>query len=72
MVDKLTNAFLDWCYRDTAAARFQRSIVQGVLAVLVVGITTGEWGASAVTGVIMAVLSPIQAAIGSKSSESQE
>lgn len=64
MLDKITNGFIEWCARDTAAARFQRSIAQGVVAVVVTGVATGEWGPAAVTGVIMAVLSPIQKAIG--------
>lgn len=63
MIDKITNAFIAWCARDTAAARFQRSIVQGVIGVLVGGLTTGEWTGALIVGVIMAILAPIQKAI---------
>ena len=66
MIDNITNAFIEWCARDSAAARFQRSIVQGIIGVLVAGLTTGEWSAAAIVGVIMAVISPIQHAIGNK------
>lgn len=66
IIDKLAEAFVAWCARDTAAARLERTIAQGVLAVVVTGLTTGEWGAAALTGVIMAVVSPIQAAIGNE------
>ena len=63
MIDKITNAFIAWCARDTAAARFQRSIVQGVIGILVGGLTTGEWSGALIVGAIMAILSPIQKAI---------
>lgn len=63
---KITEKFIAWCADDSAAARFERSVVQGVVAVIAVGVTTGEWGAAAATGAIMAVISPIQKALGSK------
>lgn len=66
MIDKLTNAFIRWCQRDTAAARFQRSVVQGVLGVIAGGVATGEWSGALVVGTITAILSPIQKAIGNK------
>lgn len=66
MIDKATNAFIEWCARDTAAARFQRSVVQGIIGVIVGGLTTGEWTGAAIVGVIMAVISPVQKAIGNK------
>lgn len=63
---KITEKFIGWCADDSAAARFERSVVQGVIAVIAVGVTTGEWGAAAATGAIMAVISPIQKALGNK------
>lgn len=68
MIDKATNAFIDWCARDTAAARLQRTVVQGIIAVIVGLITmwsdAPEWATVAAMPLVMAVLSPIQAAIG--------
>ena len=61
---KFTEAFVAWCADDSAAARFERTVVQGVLAAVAMGVTTGEWGASFGTAVIVAVLSPVQAALG--------
>lgn len=66
IIDKLTEAFISWCARDTAAARFQRSMVQGVLGVIAGGVSTGEWSGAVVVGVITAILAPIQKAIGNK------
>lgn len=63
-IDKFTDAFIDWCKRDTAGARLQRTIVQGILAVVIAGITTGDWGVSTVVAVLMATFTAIQAAIG--------
>lgn len=68
MIDKATNAFIAWCCRDTPAARLQRTVVQGVLGVvvgLIVGISNApEWVSVAAVPLTMAILSPIQAAIG--------
>lgn len=64
VIDKATNAFIDWCARDDAGARLQRTVAQGVLAAVVSGVTTGEWGAAFAVALVMAVLSPVQAAIG--------
>ena len=41
---RITEAFVAWCADDSAAARFERTVVQGVLAAVAVGVTTGEWG----------------------------
>lgn len=60
-MDKLTHKFLAWCQDPSAEARFTRTIAQGVIAVIVSGLTTGEWGAAFIVGVLMAILSPIQA-----------
>lgn len=66
LIDKATEAFVGWCAKDTAGARFQRSVVQGVVAVLATGLTTGEWTGAVAVGAIMAVISPVQKAIGNK------
>ena len=63
-IDRAAEGFCAWCAKDTAAARLERTIAQGVVAVAVTGLTTGEWGAAALTGVVMAVISPVQAAMG--------
>lgn len=64
VVRKATEKFCAWCSDASSAARFERTVAQGVIAAIAVGVTTGEWGASVVTAVIMAVITPIQAAIG--------
>lgn len=61
---KLTSRFCAWCADTSDAARLERTVAQGIIAAVAVGMTTGEWGASVVTAVIMAVITPIQAAIG--------
>lgn len=61
---KLTSRFCAWCADTSDAARLERTVAQGIIAAVSVGMTTGEWGASVVTAVIMAVITPIQAAIG--------
>ena len=66
MIDKVTDVFIEWCARDTASARFQRSIVQGIVGVAVGGLTTGEWTGAVVVGLVMAVIAPVQKAIGNK------
>ena len=63
IIRKATEKFTGWCAEDTTAARFERTLAQGVIAAVVV-VTTGEWGMSFATAAIMAVLTPIQAEIG--------
>ena len=62
-MDKFTHKFLDWCHDPSPEARFTRTIAQGIIAVIVSGLTTGEWGAALIVGVVMAVISPIHAEI---------
>lgn len=66
----ITERFVDWCAKDTAAARFERSVAQGII-----GVGTGIFTATAtndpilgtvVAPVVMAILAPIQKAIGNK------
>ena len=64
IVRKITEDFTAWCAEDSTAARFERTLAQGVIAVVVAGLTTGEWGAAFGVALVMAVLSPIQAEMG--------
>lgn len=66
MIDKFTNAFIEWCARDTAAARFQRTVVQGIVGVIVGGLTTGEWTGALFVAFVMAVIAPFQKAMANK------
>lgn len=59
-----TEKFTVWCAEDTTAARFERTVAQGVIAAVVAGVTTGEWGAAFVVALVMAILAPVQAEIG--------
>jgi len=66
MIRRITTRFIGWCEENSLAARLERTIVQGIIAVLIVGITTQEWSTTLATGIIMAILSPLQKAIGNK------
>lgn len=68
MIRKITEAFIAWCSDNSAAAKLERTIVQGLIGVLVGGLTTGEWTGALIVGAIVAILTPIQAAIGGKES----
>ncbi|MCI8425637.1 MAG: hypothetical protein HFJ72_08290 [Adlercreutzia sp.] len=61
---KLTDKFVGWCADNSPAAKLERTVAQGVLAAVAVGVTTGQWGSAFGVAVIMAILSPIQAQIG--------
>lgn len=69
-IDKATNGFIEWCARDTPAARFQRSVVQGVIGVgcgiLAAVATNNPIVGTYVAPTVMAIIAPIQAAIGNK------
>lgn len=66
VLHRASEAFVAWCAKDTPGARFERSVAQGLVGVAVTGLTTGEWGAAALTGLVMALLAPVQKAIGNK------
>ena len=70
IIDKATDAFVAWCAEDTPGARLQRTVVQGVIGVGAAAVAyyiTGDGVASIVVApAIMAILSPIQKAIGNK------
>lgn len=61
---RVTEAFVSWCAENTPAAKFERTVAQGVVAAVIAGVTTGEWGAAFAVALIMAVLAPVQAKIG--------
>lgn len=69
-IDKATSGFIDWCARDTAEARFQRSVVQGVIGVgcgiLAAAAANNPIVGTYVAPTVMAVLAPIMKAIGNK------
>ena len=63
--------FIDWCGSNTATAKCTRTIFQGILAVLityaadiVAGLGLDATTCAVMTALVMAVLSPIQAALG--------
>ena len=68
IIRKSTNAFVAWCADNSAAAKFERTVVQGLVGVGIACLTglTGapEWVQFAVVPTVMAVLAPIQAEIG--------
>lgn len=70
IIDKATDGFVAWCAKDTPGARLQRTIVQGVIGVASSAVAyyiTGEGAAAIVVApAIMAVLAPVQKAIGNK------
>ena len=67
---RFTERFIAWCAEDSAAARFERSVAQAILGIACAGISLGagapEWFTVSVAPVIMAVLAPVQHAIGNK------
>ncbi len=71
-IRNFSNAFINWCADMSDAARFERTIAQGIMAAIIAGVASGEWGIAFTTAMIMAVLSPIQAAIGHANDEDDE
>ena len=63
---RVTEGFCAWCAEDTPAAKFERTVAQGVVASVAAGLATGQWGAAFAVALAMAVLSPVQAMIGEK------
>lgn len=70
IIDKATDGFVEWCAKDTPGARLQRTIAQGVIGVASSAVAyyiTGDGAAAVVVApVIMAILAPVQKAIGNK------
>ena len=68
IVRKCTNAFVAWCADNSPAAKFERTVAQGLVGVGIACLTglTGapDWVQFAVVPATMAVLAPIHAQIG--------
>ena len=75
----LTEKFIEWCNKDTEAARFERTIFQGVISAVITvlpqvlsGLYLNEWLSAFIMAMIMAILAPVQKAIGSKAAGNLE
>ena len=68
IIRKATNAFVAWCADNSAAAKFERTVAQGLVGVGIACLTglsgSPEWVQVAIVPTVMAVLAPIQAEIG--------
>nr|DAZ73574.1 MAG TPA: hypothetical protein [Caudoviricetes sp.] len=68
IIRKATNAFVAWCADNSAAAKFERTVAQGLVGVGIACLTglsgSPEWVQFAIVPTVMAVLAPIQAEIG--------
>ena len=71
IIRRVTEGFTRWCAEDSTAARFERTLAQGVIAVVATGLTTGEWDAAFAVALVMAVLTPVQAEIGKGNGEDE-
>ncbi len=75
IIRKATNAFVAWCADNSPAAKFERSVAQGVIGVASAGIASiagaPEWVQIGLVPTVMAVLAPTQAWIGGKYGEQQ-
>lgn len=68
IIRKATNAFVAWCADNSPAAKFERTVAQGLVGVGIACLTglsgAPEWVQFAIVPSVMAVLAPIQAEIG--------
>lgn len=68
IIRKATNAFVAWCADNSPAAKFERTVAQGVIGVGIACLTglsgAPDWVQFSVVPLTMAVLAPIQAEIG--------
>lgn len=71
-IRKFTNGLMDWLAENSAAARFERSVFDGVLAVVTAGLATGNWGVATLVAFIMAVLSPLKMKVAESLAEKVE
>ena len=66
----LRQRFFDWCAEDSAAARFERSVAQGVIGVasgiLAAYATQDPFIGTVVAPTVMAVLAPLQKVLGNR------
>lgn len=72
----ITEKFIEWSSKDTAAARFERTVAQGVVSAVIVAtpqviglIAMPEWATALLVACLMAVLSPMQKQIGEINNE---
>lgn len=67
-IDDATNAFLDWCHRNTPAAKFQHTVVQGIVgiiaSILTMIVNAPTWVTVGIIPTVMAILTPAMAEIG--------
>lgn len=72
-IDDVTNAFLDWCHRSTAAAKFQHTVVQGIVgiiaSILTMIVDAPTWVTIGIIPAVMAILTPAMAEIGKNDKE---
>ena len=68
IIRKATNAFVAWCADNSAAAKFERTVAQGLVGAGIACLTglsgAPEWVQFAIVPAVMAVIAPIQAEIG--------
>lgn len=65
--------FINWCKNESATARLQRTIIQGIIGAVIVAVpqvigflSMPEWGTALAVAIVMSILSPVMAAIGNK------
>lgn len=67
---KITEKFTAWCAEDTPAAKFERTVAQGLIGVACAALSAvagaPEWVQVGVVPAAMAVLAPVQAWVGGK------
>lgn len=78
-MESAIQAIAGWCGSDTALAKCTRTIFQGIIGVLiayaadvVAGFGFDATTCTIITALVMAVLSPIQAALGGSGTEDAE
>lgn len=73
IIRRSSERFVEWCADDSAAARLERTIAQGIIGIVagvVASAITGAGVAGTITAPIaMAIISPIQSFIGSSLKE---
>ena len=73
IIRRASEAFVAWCADNSAAAKFERSVAQGVIGVAsacLAGIAGApEWVQVGLVPTVMAVIAPTQAWIGGKYGE---
>lgn len=69
----MTEKFINWCADNSPAAKLERTIAQGVFGAIIAAVpqmigllALPEWGTALIVATVMAILSPIMAAIGEK------